>query len=365
MPCSICTRIQPELSNVANARNIGVSEATIRRHKAHQDRDPYFDVPNEAITSRGRSVRLIDGSWEKITWQPNKVALAETLNYDDLEKSVSNFKPTEYVRNGRVTTKGLNIADLQVGKANQRGGGTKELLARARTSVQRFASDVIRDNPAAIFLADNGDGIENCFNVPAQLVTNDLDVPEQIRVFRRFMIETIKFLAPLVPVIYYVTMPSNHGQHRTGYKTPGGTTDADFGLEISYQIEDAIAENPFLADRVKIVRPEALYETAILDTAGTRLAFNHGHQSGGALKHGDWWKGQDHGRMPGWDADILVTAHFHTDAFYRSGDGRPIISCASSDVGSDWYTNRTGESSLPGMTAFDVLNGEFSNLRLL
>lgn len=366
--CGLNAVMDPTKTNVQIALEYNVGETSVRRHKAHTSPanvQLFDDVPQEVITARGRTVRLADGSYEKVTWKPNAMALHQALQYDDLAKSLEGFAPEFYAGKGSGYTDILNAADLQIGKANQRGGGTPETLARAKSSVQKFAYRLERDRPSAAILVDNGDPIENVFNVPAQLVTNDLDVPAQIRTFRRLIIEAIKTLAPLVPVLYYVSVPSNHGAARTGYKSPGGTTDADFGLEISHQIEDAITENPLLRDRVRFIRPAPLHETAVLSVSETKVAFTHGHNLSSDKTHGLWWAKQDHGRMPGWDADILVTAHYHTMGLEQSGDGRWIIKTASSDPGSDWFANRTGESALPGMTAFKVNDGQWSDLELL
>lgn len=377
MQCTLCAMnatVGVDESNRAAARRLGVSETSVRRHLRHAEAQPdtflqEHGIPAALVTSRGVSIRDPEsGSWQKATWKPNTMALHQALEYNDLELALSGWEPRDYFAEyGERSpyTHVLNVADLQIGKANQRGGGTKETLARARRSVEKFDFRVMADGAATAVIVDNGDPIENCFNVPSQLVTNDLDVPAQIRTFRRFMIEAIKFIAPHVETLYYVSVPSNHGAHRTGYKSPGGTTDADFGLEISHQIEDVVAENEFLRERVRFVRPEALYETAVVSVANTKLAFHHGHQSSSEKGHGLWWAKQDHGRMPGWDADILVTAHFHTMGLEQSGDGRWIIKTASSDPGSDWYSNRTGESAIPGMTAFRVLDGQWSSLELL
>ena len=54
------------------------------------------------------------------------------------------------------------------------------------------------------------------------------------------MLEVVLTLAPLAPELYYVSVPSNHGQVRTGPKGNVGGIDNDFGLDISYQIEDVI-----------------------------------------------------------------------------------------------------------------------------
>lgn len=376
--------IDTSMSNVKWASLLKVSEASIRRHLAHPPRaakatvatdatetdiDAFLlehSIPREVVTSRGMSIRDVEtGSWQKVSWNPNAKALYDTLGYDDLRESLDGWVPDSQVSKTNTPFSAILMAsDLQIGKAQQRGGGTPETIARVRQSFQRFAAYLEETRPRTAVLFDGGDPIENCFNVPSQLVTNDLPVPEQIRVFRRLMLEGIKLLSPLVPELIYGAVPSNHGAAKVGYKSPGGTVDADFGLEISYQLEDAVRENPNLG-HVSFVRPAALDETAIIDTADTRLAFNHGHQSSGPNGHGKWWAGQDHGRMTGWDADILVTAHFHSLGLEQSGDGRWIIKSSSSDASSDWFTNRTGESALQGMTAFEVLDTQWSNLRIL
>jgi len=368
MTCATCTNIDTNLSNVANGKLLGVSEATIRRHLQHKDQnktDSFFtDVPVEFITSRGKSVRLPDGSWEKISFAPNAMALREALSYDDLERALEGFVAVDPPTKSTGHTATLHAADLQIGKANQRGGGTPETLARSMQSFKRFVLLCQERKPEHIILSDNGDCIENVFNVPSQLVTNDLDVPAQIRTFRRLMIEGMKLLAPLAPQITYVSVPSNHGAFRTGYKSQGGTVDADFGLDISYQLEDVLAGRDGF-EHVGFVRPDTLEETAVIESSGTRLAYHHGHQSAGPNAHGKWWSNQDHGRRPGWDADILAVAHFHSMRVEHSGNGRWIIGVSSSDAQSDWFTNRTGESAIQGMTTFDVKDGQWSNLAII
>jgi len=385
-------KIDTSRSKVAWADKIGVSEASVRRHLKHApagrtaapgvtlertdnhpDPEDFLNlhgIPVEAVQSRGMSIRdPLTGSWEKVTWKPNAKALHDALQFDDLAEALEGWFPrtTSFFDDDFDSgfTSVLNASDLQLGKSMQRGGGTPETVARVRQSFETFADSIQEGpTPSRVILVDGGDPIENVFNVPSQLVTNDLPVPEQIRVFRRLMLEGIKLIAPLVPELVYVAVPSNHGQARTGYKSPGGTVDADFGLEISYQLEDAVAENPYLQN-VSFVRPESLDETAVIETSNTKLAFHHGHQSSGPNGHGKWWAGQSHGRMAGWDADILVTAHYHSLRVEQSGNGRWIIGVSSSDASSDWFTNRTGESARQGMTTFDVRDGQWSNLRII
>lgn len=381
-------RVDDSMTNIAWARELGVGEASIRRHKAHApviaqasgfvNEDGLdaladsLDVPNEYVTGRAMSLRdPITGSWQKISWQPNKKALHDSLRYNDLKEALDGWTFDAHAIPGSGGGYSLLVAmsDLQIGKANQRLGGTPETLARIRRSISTIVSRLAAMRPSElpdeIIIWDGGDSVENHWNTPEQIATNDLPLPEQIRVARRIFLEAIKALAPYANRLVFISVPSNHGQSRVGYKAAGGTVDADFGLEISYQLEDAVRENPALADRVRFVRPEALYETAEYVASGTKIALHHGHRSSSQKTHSRWWADQSHGRMPGWDADILFVAHYHNLGLTQSGNGRWIIETSSSDAGSDWFTNKSGERAIQGMTIVELQGGRWRNLDIV
>lgn len=380
-------RVDDSMTNVAWGRELGVNESSIRRHKVHSPvlaqssgfvtadgEDSLLasiDVPAEFVTSRGMSLRdPITGSWQKVNWQPNRKALHDSLRYDDLKEALDGwgFEPQIVENESGGYTLVFAMSDLQIGKAGQRLGGTPETLARIRRSIETVISGLkriaARHLPENIVIWDGGDSVENHFNTPEQIATNDLALPEQIRVARRIFLEAIKAFAPYAATIYFVSVPSNHGQSRVGYKAPGGNVDADFGLEISYQLEDIVRENPSL-NHVRFIRPEAMYETAELEVSGTKLAFNHGHRASSQKTHSRWWADQSHGRMPGWDADILCVAHYHNLGLTQSGNGRWIIETSSSDAGSDWFTNKSGERATQGVTVFEVKDGYWRNLDIV
>lgn len=381
------TRIDDSMSNTAWARELGIGESSIRRHKAHSpvvaqasgfvDEDGVdalaasIDVPDEFITSRGMSLRdPISGSWQKINWQPNKKALHDSLRYNDLKEALDGWTFDAHATPGRGGgyTFLFAMSDLQIGKASQRLGGTPETLARIRhsisTSVDRLSRMHAADLPDEIIIWDGGDSVENHFNTGEQAFTNDLPLPEQIRVARRIFLEAIKAFAPYANKVTFISVPSNHGQSRVGFKTPGGNVDADFGLEISYQLEDAVRENVSL-NHVSFVRPEAMYETVDYETSGTKIALHHGHRSSSQKTHSRWWADQSHGRMPGWDADILFVAHYHNLGLTQSGNGRWIIETSSSDAGSDWFTNKSGERAKQGVTVVELRDGSWRNLDIV
>lgn len=118
------------LTNVELAEKHNTSEATVRRHRAklkrrgapNEGNDAFFnDVPVDAIIQRGKTIRLPDGSYEKITWKPGAVEMAEArrLSYEDLEPVFREpllSKPAPIVKDDEDTLV-VCMADYQVGKA--------------------------------------------------------------------------------------------------------------------------------------------------------------------------------------------------------------------------------------------------------
>lgn len=391
--CGMGVGYEPELSGRKMADKYDVAKSSVQRHRKHLMKDKgaaqalqqasaaplaweeiddgsipgddfFKDIPEKHITARGASIRDPEtGSWYKASWKPNAVALHEALKYDDLADLLSEPIVHFYDLDNRSDHAEIFCpTDTQIGKASQRGGGTPETIETVKEATAEFIQNIRITKPETVIIADGGDPIENIFNVKGQKWTNDLSLTEQIRTARRLFAWIIKQIAPEVPNVIFLSVPSNHGAVRDGEgrDSQAGTVDADFGLEINHSLEDEFADREAYT-HVRFVRPDPLEETAVIDVSGTRIAFHHGHQSGGIHKHSDWWAKQSHGRRPGWDADIFVFGHWHTPNIGQSGNGRWIVSVTSSEPGSDWYTNKTGESSVKGVTSFAVKNGKWFN----
>lgn len=370
--CHLCQGIDLELNNVENAKVLGVSEATIRRHKAHMGKqtDAFFTtVPISAITSRRSTVRLPDGSYERVTYDPRITAMLESRSYEDLERAIDSFTPTKPLSKEDATGDTFVVcpADLQVGKAKELRGGSEELIERVMTSLAKAQDRAREFKPAEIILADLGDIIEGFSNTGSQPQTNDLDLTTQVRTARRLMLEAIRLLAPLTPRLVYVTVPSNHCQVRApGSKDLASIPQNDWGCEIAQQLQDALEDRAEFR-HVTFEQPEDYEEALTLHTqTGTALGMVHGHQARSPEKIADWWKGQSHGRRSGLHlADILLFGHYHSLRVQQSGDGRWLIGAPTSDNGSGWFANKTGESSTPGMLSFTTRMGEWANLEIL
>lgn len=363
------------VSNVENARRFNVDEATIRRWKKKLSQanvvDGYFGVPEAIITSRGKSIKTPDGSWEKITYRPQDMAVYEAFTFDDVEKAIAGFVvPTAPTPIRGKHTAVLCLSDFQLGKVDE-NGGTPETLDRILRSVEAFCTSLRFNQPAHILMAELGDLIEGFDNTGTQRATNDQDLTTQIRTSRRLLIEIIMRVSKASPGtgITFLTIPSNHCQVRVPGKDLASTPNNDWGVELNHQLEDVLHDRPEFA-HVKFLRPANNHAEAVVFTTpcGVVVGAVHGHQSKSPDKVGTWWTGQSHGRRNGLHtADILLHGHYHSLRVSQSGDSRWVIGTPSADNGSAWFTNKTGETSVAGILAFDVQAGQvpWSNLRLL
>lgn len=361
------------------AEEFNTSEATVRRRRRalkrrSQDtlsRDEFFDLPVGAITKRGKTVRLADGSYEKIEYRPGTLEMEEAkrLSYEDLEPV---FREPILTRSGARknvvdTTPVVCLADLQCGKV-QSGGGTEDTVRLVRRALHDIAQDL--SGPASyrrIILADVGDSTEGFWNVAAQAQTNDLSLTDQIRTVQRLYAEAVRLLAPLCESLYYVAVPSNHCAVRTGMgkNSRANAPDDDFGIMISKNLEDILEDRPDFA-HVEFFRPEKWEEAVTVDAAdGTRIGFTHGHLAGTQAKVPNWFRDLAFGRRSGlYDARILVHGHWHNFGVRQVGDSRWIISCPSADRGSDWWTNVSGDSTKPAILTFEARDGNASSWEL-
>jgi hypothetical protein len=262
------------------------------------------------------------------------------------------------------------LADLQVGKVGSRGG-TEELVERVWGKLDRLEAHIAEVRPETIYLIDTGDCVEGFENTSAQMHTNDLSFPEQLRVARRILTEFVVRLARAHANQVVVTaVPSNHGRWRRGKNTLGTPKD-DFGLENLTAVADACALNPEAFGHVSFVVPDSWEESLALDIHGTVLGVVHGHQSTRPDGIPLWWAKQTHGGQPVADADILLTGHFHHLRVQSSGRSAVTkrskwwIQAPTVDNGSDWFRIQSGEDSDPGLLAFTVHADGWEGLTIL
>ena len=366
-------------TNLDLADEFDTSEATVRRRrralkrrsKADLTQDEFFDLPVGAITKRGKTVRLADGSYEKIEYRPGAVEMEEAkrLSWEDLEPVFAEpyIPPAPARAEAREETTIVCLSDFQCGKVAS-GGGTEDTVRLVRRALGDIAHHLAGPRRwKRIIMADVGDSTEGFWNVASQAQTNDLSLTDQIRTVQRLYAEAVKLLAPLCDSLVYVAVPSNHCAVRTGLgkNSRANAPDDDFGIMISKNIEDIVADREGF-EHVTFSRPEKWEEAVTVQASdGTHVGFTHGHLAGSQSKVPGWFRDLAFGRRSGLhDARILVHGHWHNFAVQQAGDARWIISCPSADRGSDWWTNISGDSTRPAILTFEAQSGNAQNWRL-
>lgn len=286
-------------------------------------------------------------------------AVGGTLDVDGLMKAAKAVRRTTPPK-PRGTDKALVVAwaDLQVGKVGSLGD-SETLINRVMEKIDLLETHAKAVRADTAYLVDVGDCIENFENVAGQQFTNDLSLPEQLRLARRLFTECAMRLAKTHSKVVVAGVPSNHGAWRRGKGVLGKPLD-DFGIETVVAVADAFALNPAAFGHVSFVLPGEWEETLALDVHGTILSIAHGHQVNRPENLALWWAKQVHGGQPTADADILLTGHFHhlrvqeTGKSAHTGRSKWLIQAPTLDNGSDWYRHRGGETSEPALLTFVV-----------
>lgn len=362
-------------TNQAIADEYGTSEAAVRRHRKALKRrsemgrggvDQYFGVPVEAITARGKTVRLADGSYEKITYKPGVAERGEVQakRFEDLVPLFS--EPVEApLEVASLSTLVVVVSDLQIGKTD-RAGGTEETVRRVRAAVARIAAWAA-GRYRRIILVDCGDATEGFCNTVSQAQTNDLPLTYQIRTAQALLADALRALTPAAPEVTYVAVPSNHCQVRTGIgrSSRASFPGDDYGLLIADNIRQIVTGRPGY-EHVQFETPEKRLESLTVRAAdGTVMGATHGHAAGSKNRVAEWFRGQAFGCVAGMQhARVLLHGHWHSFSVQTVGDSRQIICAPTADPGSSWFQNASGDSSEPALLTFELGGGTSSGWRL-
>lgn len=387
------TVIDDTKNNKDWGKQVGVSEASIRRHKKHAEsgltavageseshnsdgsasyvrfserpwgyndyrefiRDQGMD-PDSVTFTWGWTSNPAGGFWNKLNnvrATTGKDAPANLAHlYAEVEaRPVPSVSPP---RTGRATV--VCLADWQLGKTGRRGG-TADTLHRLQ--VTRDKLEDIYDGAERILLFDLGDGIEGFESGGDPQFTNDLSLPDQLDAYSTEMFKFVSDAAQFADV-EVAAVPSNHSAWRRGKQNLGRPSD-DFGLYVHREVAKVASAAGY---DVKWHFPEQYDESVCVNVMGTHVAGIHGNQFGPG-KGIDWWQAQAFGSQASTKADILLAGHYHTfsagvagiNPF--SGRERYFLGAPTVDNGSDWYRALRGRDSLPGTLVFDVTEDGF------
>lgn len=286
--------------------------------------------------------------------------LADRADVDLLKKLALRKKataPKSYVTGATFV---ILVSDWQLGKGD--GGGSEatiERILQAQDTVLDRAKQLVKTGRVeSIVVACMGDLIEQCSgNYPGQTFTVDLDRREQMQVVRRLLFRLVDLLAVLGVRVVLCAVPGNHGENRQNGKAFTRVTDND-DLAVVEQVAEILAANPDRYGHVSVVLADGY--NLVLDCSGINVAFCHGYQSGSGsnaqAKQEAWWKGQALGQRPVADALMLITAHYHHFSCSEA-TGRYWFQTPAMDGGSDWLTEKTGQSSPSGILTMLVGEG--------
>ena len=265
------------------------------------------------------------------------------------------------------------LADPQIGKAYEAGGGTEETIVRVRSVIEQIPDHVDRLRRAGqpvsrIVLANMGDTTEGCYgHYDTQSWTTDLHESDQIAVALDLYDHAADTCARIVPDVICTVVNSNHDQPRTA----SGRSLTDPTDSRAFTIWRSLARAYSKAgDRYQHVRwhiPEDPL-VSVLDLHGVGLAFVHGHQAKtgatAAQKLRTWWDGQKAGDLPAGHCAVLTAGHYHHYYAWEQ-QGRLLLGCPSLDGGSQWLTDRSGVWSAPGLLTYTVDENGPDNVRII
>ncbi len=251
------------------------------------------------------------------------------------------------------------LGDLQLGKQDGDGveGTVARFLASTTAAVARYRKIA---KGAPLYLFHLGDCIEGMVSQGgANAWRTTLTTTEQVRLYRRLVIEQVKAFAAVAPSLVVVGIPGNHDEaHR-----PLHTYCDSWAIDSIAAVRDAL-ELAGTYDHVTLHTPDRDELTLTLDVCGTVIGAAHGHQwrSGQATS---WWAKQSHGRQPIGDADLLLSAHLHHLRIEQTGSDKTWIQTPALESGSMWWRHRTGEWGQPGVVTFLAGGGSWSALEVL
>jgi predicted phosphodiesterase len=310
------------------------------------------------------------GKWQKYDGEyleslrvnvvPAKTALADRLDVEKLVDEIRKWRPAAGIKTAKGDGAFLTApSDQQIGKKTGSGGTQQSIdriLQLTDSAVQRFQSyQRMGLSLGTIALALPGDHVEGTVSQNGRLqgqAASDLGLTEQVRVARRLLMSQIKALAPLAE---HMIVPVINGNHDEVTRQVAADPADGWNVEIASAVQDACAENPAL-QHVEFRYPASGHQTLVVDVCGTHLGLFHGHQANqnNVLKY---LSGQAAGQTALGNADVWISGHFHNFRTMDIGD-RLWCQCPTTDPGSEWFRDRAGLESKPGLLTM-VIGGSF------
>ena len=281
------------------------------------------------------------------------------VDISELVKAAKRQKRNAPARETAESAYLVALGDLQLGKMD--GDGVEGTVARfldktteAVTRYKRIAKG------APIYLVHLGDCIEGFMSQGGgNTFRTTLTTTEQVRLYRRLLIEQVKAFSAIAPRLVVVGVPGNHDEAGR----PLHTYSDSWAIESIAAVRDA-CELAGTYEHVTFIAPARDELTVTLDVCGTIVGAAHGHQWRTG-QHVNWWAKQAHGRQPIGDADLLLCGHLHHLRIEQTGSDKTFLQVPALESGSQWWKHRTGEWGQPGIVTALVGGGSWRSLEVL
>jgi predicted phosphodiesterase len=316
------------------------------------------------VTSMRRGKwQKFDGEWlesVRVNLTPTGASYTDSIDVEELVDQIKKWRPGKGIK--KSTGSGAYLvaaADQQIGK-RANGTGTAEsvdrILGLTEKAVQRF--EIYKKSgitPGTICLALLGDHVEGNVSQGGRLqglAASDLGLTEQTRVARRLLLAQIKAFAPLVDKLI---VPVINGNHDEVTRQVSADPADGWNVEIASAVQDICRENPELS-HVEFRYPSSGHQTLTVDVEGALVGMFHGHQANqnNVIKY---LSQQAAGKTSLGGADVWISGHFHNFRTMDIGD-RLWLQAPTTDPGSEWFRDRAGMESKPGLLTM-LVGGEF------
>lgn len=321
------------------------------------DPDKYTIVGDQHQTTRWQGY---DGRWLS-RYRFNVALRTATLDLDELLADVGKWKPrtpAPIMGDGVFV---FQASDLQLGKID--GDGLEGTVERYRVSVDRAVADLKRLRKAcgitAVHLIFAGDCIENggVAQGGKSAWRQSLTVTEQVRVWRRLLLSTVKAFASLSEACFVSVVGGNQDD---ATRMPVMTrADDNWATEGAIAVADTLAEVGGF-DHIRVQVPPRDQGFMTVKVNESVFTITHGHQWRKG-KAADWWASQAFYQGNPAGAHFLCHGHWHSTSIAQDGP-RTVICSPTFDGGSSWYRDKTGAEARQGGLVYVTHGPEFSHL---
>lgn len=295
-------------------------------------------------------------------------AHASTISVDELLDVITKHKPHKPSGEEVATAQWvLATGDWQLGKIDGDGveGTVNRILASTDRAIDRIKElKRIKKWPGNAVLVLTGDCVEGFVSQGGgNTWRTNLTMTEQVRLYRRLVLEIVTRLAVETDNLLVVAVPGNHGETVRLMGKMATRMDDSWDIDAVIAVAETLEQNKAAYSHVKFVTPNKDEGTIVLDLGGTVTAIAHGHQvKGGNVPK--WVAEHAKNMAPVGDAHLIVTGHHH-HLHIQSMGPRTWIQVPAMESESTWWREKTGEVSPPGMVSMLVGGAVWSDLAVL